>query len=114
VAGWLWPTSCSWPCAIEVEVVVGDPPPGPLLAAAKTLWCKLIRECSPGTCDLPEGTIGVTGPDGVSVTIQTLDQWLKNNMVGIALVDLITSGYPCGAPEPRMIDPRDWQTAAFT
>lgn len=113
VDGWLWPTSCSWPCQITVEVAVGDEPPAALLTAAKTIWCRLIEVCNPATCDLPEGTISVTSPDGVTVRIRTLDEWLAKDMVGLVLVDMIVAGYGCPQPEVRMIDPVEWQTVTF-
>lgn len=112
-AGWLWPTSCSWPCQVTIRIAVGDPPDPAILTAAKTLWCKLLRHCDPSTCDLPDGTVSVTGPDGVTVEIRPLDEWLAKDLLGISFSDIMLAGFRCPEPEVRMIDPMDWQGAIF-
>lgn len=111
-AGWLWPAGCNWPCQVSASVLVGDAPPAGLLTATKSLWCRLISECLPD-CSLPPGTISATGPDGVTVEIRPLDEWLAQDLTGGRLVDLIVSAYRCPRPEVRMIDPVDWSGAVI-
>jgi hypothetical protein len=107
--GYLWPRSCFWPCEVSLTLDVGEPPPPGLVVAAKALWCRMVEDCLPGTCDLPEGTVGVTGPDGVRVQILSFDQLIAKHLTGIKAVDRLVAAYPCPAPEPRLIDPLDWQ-----
>lgn len=114
VNGFLWPTSCSWPCAVDLTVEVGDVPPDALVVAAKKLWCMLAGDCVPGTCELPQGAVTVTGPDGVTVRFRTFDEWLAVNMTGTRLIDALVAAFPCPDPAvPRMLDPAEWARSTF-
>lgn len=114
VGGYLWPTSCFWPCQVTVTVAVGSVPPDGLVVATKALWCRMVDECKGGSCELPEGTVTVRGPDGTSVTILTFDQLVAKGLTGLRFVDRILTGYPCPKPEERLLDPADWAGATIT